>query len=102
MPKRHYDRTASKPRTNKGVIKQYAGFCLREDIAQRLESITEPWLLAIKLFKEETGIEISVQTAKNQIGKWISINGELYKLKQKILFQESKVFKIYYFFLFIF
>lgn len=54
MPKRHYDRTASKPRTNKGVIKQYAGFCLREDIAQRLESITEPWLLTIKLFKEET------------------------------------------------
>ena len=81
MPKGIYNRTTAKQRTNKNIIRQYAEFCLREDIAQQLESIAEPWLLAIRLFKEETGIEIRPQTAKNQMDKWIMINGQVYRSK---------------------
>ena len=80
MPKGVYDRTTSKQRTNKNVIRQFAEFCLREDIAKQLESIAEPWLLAIKLFKDETDVEIRPQTAKNQIDKWIMVNGNVYKM----------------------
>ena len=51
-------------------------------IAKKFELTIEPWLLGVELFKEETGIEIRPQKAKNQIGKLTSINGELYKTKQ--------------------
>lgn len=81
MPKGIYNRTTAKPRTNKNIIRQFAEFCLRDDIATQLESIAEPWLLAIRLFKEETGIDIRPQTAKNQLGKWIIVNGEVYRTK---------------------
>ena len=81
MPKGIYNRTTAKPRTNKNIIRQFAEFCLRDDIATQLESIAEPWLLAIRLFKEETGINIRPQTAKNQLGKWIIVNGEVYRTK---------------------
>ena len=79
MPKGIYNRTTAKQRTNKNIIRQFAEFCLREDIATQLQSIAEPWMLAIKLFQEETGIDIRPQTAKNQMGKWILINGEVYR-----------------------
>ena len=81
MPKGIYNRTTCKPRTNKNIIRQYAEFCLRDDIAAQLQSITEPWLLAIRLFKDETGIDIRPQTAKNQMDKWMLINGQVYKRK---------------------
>ena len=81
MPKGIYNRTTAKPRTNKNIIRQFAEFCLRDDIATQLESIAEPWLLTIRLFKEETGIDIRPQTAKNQLGKWIIVNGEVYRTK---------------------
>ena len=81
MPKGIYNRTTCKPRTNKNIIRQYAEFCLREDIVAQLQSITEPWLLAIRLFKDETGIDIRPQTAKNQMDKWMLINGQVYKRK---------------------
>ena len=81
MPKGIYNRTTAKPRTNKNIIRQYVEFCLRDDIATQLESIAEPWLLAIRLFKEETGIDIRPQTAKNQMDKWIMVNGQVYKTK---------------------
>ena len=79
MPKGIYNRTTAKQRTNKNIIRQFAEFCLRDDIATQLQSIAEPWMLAIKLFQEETGIDIRPQTAKNQMGKWILINGEVYR-----------------------
>ena len=82
MPKGVYDRLSAKPRTIKGAIKQYVVFCLRDDTAKKLELTVEPWLWGVQLFKEETGIEIRPQKAKNQIGKWTYINGELYKAKQ--------------------
>ncbi len=82
MPKGVYNRSPSKQRTNKNIIRQYAEFCLREDIAPQLESIAEPWLLAIRLFKEETGIDIRPQTAKNQMDKWMMINGQVYRIKK--------------------
>ena len=81
MPKGIYNRTTAKPRTTKNIIRQFAEFCLREDIATQLESVAEPWLLAIQLFKEETGLDIRPQTAKNQMDKWMMINGEVYKIK---------------------
>ena len=81
MPKGIYNRTTAKPRTKKNIIRQYVEFCLRDDIATQLESIAEPWLLAIRLFKEETGIDIRPQTAKNQMDKWIMVNGQVYKTK---------------------
>lgn len=88
MPKGVYDRLSAKQRTIKGVIKQYVEFCFRDDIAKKLELTAEPWLLGVQLFKEETGIEIRPQTAKNQIGKWTSIDGVIYKIKHNIdLFQ---------------
>jgi len=34
------------------------------------------------LYEKETGIKISENTAKNQKGKWILINGELYRKKK--------------------
>ena len=84
MPKGHYNRTTAKQRTSKNDIRQFAEFCLRDDIANQLETIDSPWMLAIRLFKEESGIEIRPQTAKNQMGRWILINGEVYKKsKQK-------------------
>ena len=79
MPKGIYNRTTAKQRTNKNIIRQFAEFCLRDDIATQLQSIAEPWMLAINLFQEETGIDIRPQTAKNQMGKWILINGEVYR-----------------------
>ena len=82
MPKGVYDRATAKQRTNKNIIRQFAEFCLRDDIATKLESISEPWMLAISLFKDETGIEIRPQTAKNQIDKWIMVNGNVYKMKK--------------------
>ena len=82
MPKGVYDRLSAKQRTIKGIIKQYAEFCLRDNIAKKLELTAESWLLGVQLFKEETGIEIRPQTAKNQIGKWISINGEIYQIQK--------------------
>ena len=82
MPKGVYDRATAKQRTNKNVIRQFAEFCLRDDIAKQLESISEPWMLAIRLFKDETGIDIRPQTAKNQIDKWIMVNGNVYKMKK--------------------
>ena len=82
MPKGVYDRATAKQRTNKNVIRQFAEFFLRDDIAKQLESIAEPWLLSIRLFKEETGIEIRPQTAKNQMDKWIMVNGNVYKMKK--------------------
>lgn len=42
MPEGIYDRLSAKPRTIKGIIKQYAEFCLR-DIGNKLELIAEPW-----------------------------------------------------------
>ncbi len=83
MPKGVYNRSTSKQRTSKSVIRQYAEFCLREDIATQLESIAEPWLLAIRLFKEETGIDILPQTAKNQMDKWMIVNGKVYRIKKQ-------------------
>ena len=81
MPKGIYNRTTAKPRTIKIIIRQYAEFCLLDDIATQLQSIAEPWLLAIRLFKEETGIDIRPQTAKNQMDKCIMVNGQVYKTK---------------------
>ena len=34
------------------------------------------------MYEKETGIKISENTAKNQKGKWILINGELYRKKK--------------------
>ena len=82
MPKGVYDRATAKQRTNKNIIRQFAEFFLREDIAKQLESISEPWMLAIRLFKDETDIDIRPQTAKNQIDKWIMVNGNVYKMKK--------------------
>ena len=81
MPKGQYNRKTSKQRSTKSDIRQFAEFCLREEIATQLQSIAEPWMLAIKLFQQETGIEIRPQKAKNQLGKWIMINGEVYRCK---------------------
>ena len=81
MPKGQYDRTTSKPRTKKDTIKQFVEFYLREDITEQLKSVAEPWLLAIRLFQQETGIEIRAQTAKNQMNKWKIVNGEVYKIR---------------------
>ena len=82
MPKGVYDRATAKQRTNKNVIRQFAEFFLREDISKQLESISEPWMLAIRLFKDETDIDIRPQTAKNQIDKCIMVNGNVYKMKK--------------------
>ena len=82
MPKGVYNRTTARQRTSKAIIRQFAEFCLREDVATQLESVSEPWLLAIQLFKNETGIELRPQTAKNQMDKWIMVNGNVYKLKK--------------------
>ena len=82
MPKGVYDRATAKQRTNKNVIRQFAEFCLRDDIVKQLESISEPWMLAIRLFKDETDIDIRPQTAKNQLDKWIMVNGNVYKMKK--------------------
>ena len=82
MPKGVYDRATAKQRTNKNIIRQFAEFCLRDDIAKQLESISEPWMLAIRLFKDETDIDIRPQTSNNQIDKWIMVNGNVYKMKK--------------------
>lgn len=83
MPRGVYDRTAAKTRTTKSTIRQFAEFCLRDDIATQLESIEEPWMLAIELFRQETGIEIRPQTAKNQAGKWMMFGGKVYRIKKQ-------------------
>ena len=83
MPKGVYNRTKAKQRTNKTIIRQFAEFCLREDVATQLEAVSEPWLLAIELFKNETGIELRPQTAKNQMNKWIMVNGNVYKIRNE-------------------
>jgi len=83
MPRGVYDRTTAKSRTTKSTIRQFAEFCLREDVARQLESIEEPWLLAVNLFEQETGISIRPQTAKNQANKWIKLNGQVYRIKKQ-------------------
>ena len=65
MPRGVYDRSQAKSRTSKSIIKHFAEFCLRDDIATQLESIEELWMLAIELFRQETGIRSNVQKKKS-------------------------------------
>ena len=76
MPKGVYERTG---KTTKEQIKEYVKFCFREDIANQLQQVKEPHLLAVNLYEKETGIKIKPSTAKRQTDKWIMINGEIYK-----------------------
>ena len=80
MPRGVYDRTKAK--TTKAEIKEFVMFCFRPDIAKQLESVKTPHLLAVKLYKQETGKEISPKTAYSQKNKWIMVNGEIYKQNQ--------------------
>jgi len=36
----------------------------------------------VSLYEKESGIKINENTAKNQKGKWLIVNGELYKKKK--------------------
>lgn len=76
MPKGVYER---KGKTGKADIIDFVKFCFREDIAKQLELVKSPHLLAVKLYKEETGKDINSSTAYNQRDKWIMINGNIYR-----------------------
>ena len=76
MPKGVYERTG---KTSKADIKEFVIFCFREDIAKQLEKVKQPHKLAVNLFKQETGKDIKPSTAYKQNGKWIMINGDVFK-----------------------
>ena len=69
MPKGVYDH---KPRNRitKAELKKFVLFTFREDIAERLAKERYPHQVAVELYKHETGITISSQTAYKQRGKW--------------------------------
>lgn len=52
----------------KPLFNHFVSFCFRDDIAGQLESIEEPWMLAIDLFEEETDNDIRPQTMFIQLG----------------------------------
>ncbi len=79
MPKGQYER---KGRLNKEIIKKFVEFMLSESISAQMNEVEQPFRLATMLYEKETGIKISETTAKNQKGKWIFINGELYRKKK--------------------
>ena len=79
MPRGVYDRTKAK--ITKAEIKAFVMFCFRPDIAKQLEQVKLPHLLAVKLYKQETGKEINPKTAYQQRNKWIMVDGELFKQK---------------------
>ena len=76
MPRGVYERTG---KITKEQLKEFVKFCFRDDIAKELERVKTPHLLAVQLYKRETGITINPQTAKRQEGKWIMINDEIYE-----------------------
>ena len=80
MPRGVYNRTKAK--ITKAEIKEFVKFCFRPDIAKRLESVKLPHLLAVKLYKQETGKEINPKTAYNQRDKWTMVDGEIYRMNQ--------------------
>ena len=77
MPKGIYDRSG---KTLKSDIMDFVKFCFRDDIAHKLEQVDKPHILAVNLYKEETGKVIKPATAYKQRGKWQMINGTIYKV----------------------
>ena len=63
-------------------LRNYAAFCLRDDIAEQLHKVIRPHQLAVKLYEKETGIKVPPTTAYKQRGRWALINGELYEIRK--------------------
>ncbi len=76
MPKGFYERTK---RTTKKEIMDFVEFCLCDDIAEQLEKVHDSEKLAVDLYELETGKKIKLSTAKQQRGKWIMVNGTVYR-----------------------
>lgn len=68
-------------RLTKEELMEFITFTFRPDISVQLEKVKSPHILAVKLYKEETGKDINVKTAYNQRNKWIMINGKIEKIK---------------------
>ena len=78
MPKGQYTRTTRLPKED---VMEFVMFCFRDDIAQQLERVKRPHLLAVNLFKAATGKDIKPSTAYNQRNKWEMVDGKLYRSK---------------------
>jgi len=71
MPKGVYQHKPHASHATKKDIVDYIKFYFRDDIKTILDKAEKPELLAIELYKKETGKTISLPTAKKQRGRWV-------------------------------
>ena len=82
MPRGIFQHTNNHPHKShmkKADVKDFVKFCFREHIAKQLEGLVYPHQKAIELYRNETGKEVSAQTAYKQL----MINGELCEIKKR-------------------
>ena len=68
--------TEQRPLSSEEIM-EYVHFCFRSDVIKKLRKTKHPHVLAIQLFKKETGKDIPLKTSHQHLTRWMLSHGQL-------------------------
>ena len=58
-------------------IMEYVRFCFRTDIIKQLKHSKQPHILAVSLYKKETGVDFPISASRRHLSRWMLMKGQL-------------------------